>query len=281
MDFRSGFQRVVSVLAGALCAAPFAAAQQPAESGAIEEIVVVAQKREQNEQDVGIAVTAFSAANLRERGVDQPDDLAELIPNVNLQNTGGGGAPVVIVRGVGLQSFRVNDSPTTAFYVDDVYQTSVASAEWTMFDLDHVEVLKGPQGGLYGRNAIGAAVQIISKQPKPGEDKNGYVQLGYADYDKAEVEAAGSFPLSDKMAMRVAGRWVESSGSPYRSITGGFEQGTDDRDALRVSLRVEPNDNVSFTANVHGGNNSAELPPLRTIGVYANIGTAAPVAPTV
>lgn len=281
MEFRSGFQRLVSVLAGAIGAAPFAAAQQPGNPGAIEEIVVVAQKREQNEQDVGIAVTAFSAANLRERGVDQPDDLAELIPNVNLQNTGGGGAPVVIVRGVGLQSFRINDSPTTAFYVDDVYQTSVASAEWTMFDLDHVEVLKGPQGGLYGRNAIGAAVQIISKQPKPGEDKNGYVSLGYSDYNKAEAEAAGSFPVTDSVAVRIAGRWVDSSGSPYRSINGGFEQGADDRSAVRFSVRAEPNDNVTLTANVHGGNNDSELPPLRTVGVYANIGTAAPTAPTV
>ena len=120
MSFRSGCQRLGPLLACAACAAPFAAAQQPAESGAIEEIVVTAQKREQNLQDVGIAVAAFSAATLRERGVDQPDDLAELTPNVNLQNTGGGGAPVVIVRGVGLQSFRINDSPTTAFYVDDV-----------------------------------------------------------------------------------------------------------------------------------------------------------------
>jgi iron complex outermembrane receptor protein len=281
MRFRSGLQRLGLAGVGTIWAAPFAAAQPPAQPDAIEEIVVVAQKREQSEQDVGIAVTAFSAASLRERGIDQPDDLAELIPNVNLQNTGGGGAPVVIVRGVGLQSFRINDSPTTAFYVDDVYQTSVASAEWTMFDLDHVEVLKGPQGGLYGRNAIGAAVQVISKHPDPDEDKNGYVSLGYADYDRAEAEAAASFPVADRVAVRIAGRLVESSGSPYRSITGGFEQGEDDRNALRFSVRAEPSDNVSFTANVHGGSNDSQLPPLRTVGVYANIGTFAPAAPTV
>ena len=281
MSLRIGFWSRVLMALGAISAARFAGAQPAADATGIEEIVVVAQKREQSEQDVGIAVTAFSAASLRERGVDQPADLAELTPNVNLQNTGGGGAPVVIVRGVGLQSFRINDSPTTAFYVDDVYQTSVASAEWTMFDLDHVELLKGPQGGLYGRNAIGAAVQIISKRPDPDEDRNGYVSLGYRDYDQVDAEAAASFPLSDKMALRVAGRWVDGGGAPYRSITGGFEQGADDRDALRVSLRIEPSDDVNFTMNVHGGSNDSELPPLRAVGVYANIGTAAPVAPTV
>jgi hypothetical protein len=132
---------------------------QAPSTAAIEEIVVIAQKREQLVQDIGIAVAAFSGRSLRERGVDQAEDLYQLMPNANLQNNGGGGAPVVIVRGVGLQSFRINDSPTTAFYVDDVYQTSVASAEWTMFDVERIEVLKGPQGGLYGRNALGGAVE--------------------------------------------------------------------------------------------------------------------------
>ncbi|HET8699551.1 MAG TPA: hypothetical protein VFO94_18850, partial [Gammaproteobacteria bacterium] len=107
------------------------------------------------------------------------------------------------------------------------------------------------------------------------------MSLGYSEYNRADAEAAASFPVSDKVALRVAGRLVESSGSPYRSITGGFEQGEDDRNALRISVRAEPNDNLSFTANVHGGSNDSQLPPLRTVGVYANIGTAAPVAPTV
>ncbi len=201
-----------------------ALAQAPPEaSPAIEEIVVVAQKREQLIQDVGIAVTAFSGRNLRERDIDQSEDLYQLIPNVNLQNNGGGGAPVVIVRGVGLQSFRINDSPTTAFYVDDVYQTSVASAEWTMFDLERVEVLKGPQGGLYGRNALGGAIQIISRTPSVDEASNGYVSLGFEEYSREELEAAASFAIGDKFAIRVAGRDVDGSDAPYRSVTGGYE----------------------------------------------------------
>jgi iron complex outermembrane receptor protein len=201
-------------------AAPFAAlAQTPPEApSVIEEIVVIAQKREQLIQDVGIAVTAFSGRNLRERDIDQSEDLYQLIPNVNLQNTGGGGAPVVIVRGVGLQSFRINDSPTTAFYVDDVYQTSVASAEWTMFDLERVEVLKGPQGGLYGRNALGGAIQIISRTPSVDEANNGYVSLGFEEYPRG-FEAAASFAFGDKFAP-AAGRALNGSDAPYRSVTG-------------------------------------------------------------
>jgi len=247
---------------------------------AIEEIVVVAQKREQLIQDVGISVTAFSGRNLQERDIDQSEDLYQLIPNVNLQNNGGGGAPVVIVRGVGLQSFRINDSPTTAFYVDDVYQTSVASAEWTMFDLERVEVLKGPQGGLYGRNALGGAIQIISRTPTVDEDNNGYVSLGIEEYSREELEAAASFGIGDKFAIRVAARTVEGSDAPYYSVPGGYNYGAEDRDAGRVTLRISPSDTFDITLRLHGGGDSSELEPLRPIGVYANAGTV-PTRPTV
>lgn len=258
----------------AIGAAPLAVAQTPPSSPLIEEIVVIAQKREQLVQDIGIAVDAFSGRSLRERGVDQPEDLYRLIPNVNMQNNGGGGAPVIIVRGVGLQSFRINDSPTTAFYVDDVYQTSVASAEWTMFDVERVEVLKGPQGGLYGRNALGGAIQIISRTPRVDETRNGFVSLGFGQYSRDELEAGASFDVSDKIALRVAGRLVKSGDSPYHSVPGNFEHGATDRDAARFTLRITPNDRLDFVVRAHGGSDDSELEPLRPIGVYANIGTA-------
>jgi iron complex outermembrane receptor protein len=254
--------------------AAFGQSQAPSAS-AIEEIVIVAQKREQLIQDVGIAVTAFTGRGLRERGVDQSEDLYQLIPNVNLQNNGGGGAPVVIVRGVGLQSFRINDSPTTAFYVDDVYQTSVASAEWTMFDVERVEMLKGPQGGLYGRNALGGAVQIISRMPSTDEERNGFVALGVGEYSREELEAGASFAFSDEVALRVAGRALAADDSPYRSVTGNYDYGAEDRTAARAILRIEPSDNFDGVFRIHGGSDDSELEPLRPLGVYANVGTAA------
>lgn len=258
-----------------------AAAQNGATPLAIEEIIVVAQKREESAQDIGIAITALPGESLLEQGVDQPEDLYRVIPNVNLQNNGGGGAPILIVRGIGLQSFRINDTPTTAFYVDDVYQTSVASAEWTMFDLERVEMLKGPQGGLYGRNAIGAAVQIISRTPEPGQ-RDAFVSLGIGEYSTKEIEGAATFTLSDAAAIRVAGRSLTGSDSPYRSATGGFEHGAEDRRAARVSLRVTPSDSVDLLLRTHGGSDDSELEPLRPVGVYADIGTAAALgAPTV
>ena len=245
---------------------------QDTESFVIEEIVVTAQKREQSAQDIGIAVAAFSGDSLRERGIDQAEDLNQLIPNVSLQNIGGGGVPIVIIRGIGLQNFRINDSPTTAFYVDEVYQTSVASAEWTMFDLERVEMLKGPQGGLYGRNAIGGAVQIISASPDIDQGTNGYLSVGYGSYDKAEVEGAAGFALSENTAIRVSGRWLQSSDAEYQNVSLNKKQGELDRQAGRIMLRYAPSDTVDFLLKVHGGRDDSELTPLRPIGIYANIG---------
>lgn len=272
MDLRAQVRPAFSVLAVGVLAGT--AAAQPAGDRVLEEVVVTAQKRAQDAQRIGIAVEAFQGETLRERGVDQADELSRLATNVNLQNNGGGGAPVLIVRGVGLQNFRINDSPTTAFYVDDVYQTSVASVEWTLLDVDRVEVLKGPQGGLYGRNALGAAVQVISRRPDPEGSANGYVALGVGEHARRELEGAAGFALSDSLALRVAARTVDASGAEYRSVPGGFEHGADDRDAGRISLRMTPGD-ADLVLRVHGGRDDSELPPMRTVGVYANIGNAA------
>ncbi len=263
----------ISLFAVSLFTADLSAAAQ--EESWIEEVIVTAQKREQSSQDVGIAIAAFTGTDLRDQGVDQAQQLSDLISNVSLQNVGGGGVPIVIVRGIGLQNFRINDSPTTAFYVDDVYQTSVASAEWTMFDLQRVEMLKGPQGGLYGRNALGGAVQIISTMPQIGEAPNGYVAVDYGEYSKTIVEAAASMGLSDSMAMRFAGRWVNSSDAAYNNVTLNKKQGEIDRYAARFLFRFAPSDTTDILLKIHGGKDDSELPPLRPIGFYANIGNGA------
>lgn len=241
----------------------------------IEEVVVTAQKRAQSAQDIGVAVAAISGDALREQGINRGDDLAKVIPNVSVQNIGGGGLPVVIVRGIGLQNFRVNDSPTTSFYVDEVYQTSIASVEFSMFDMERVEVLKGPQGGLYGRNTIGGAVQVISARPEVGEGHNGYVNLSYGEHNTREAEAAAAFPLSDSSAVRVAARWERSGDTDYESTTGNIEYGETDRWAARAQLRIAPSDELDLLFKVHGGADRSELPLPRSVGLYNDIGTGA------
>ncbi len=254
----------------------------------IEEIVVTAQKRAQNTQDIGLAIAAVSGQSLRDQGIDQAADLAKIIPNVSMQNVGGGGVPVVIIRGVGLQNFRINDTPTTAFYVDEVYQTSVASAEFSMYDLERVEMLKGPQGGLYGRNTIAGAIQIISNTPEVDESMNGYLKAGYGSYDKKEFEGGITVPLSDIAAARFSGRWVKSDDTFYDNVTTGEDHGEEDRWGGRSVIRIQPNDTMDFVWKLHAGEDTSDLPLLRAVGNGcpapgtdpANCGTISGFGPT-
>ncbi len=247
---------------------------QTNESMILEEVVVTAQKRAQSVQDIGIAITAISGDNLRELNVHDGTGLAKYIPNVDIKNISGGGLPVVIVRGVGLQNFRINDSPTTSFYIDEVYQTSIASVEFSMYDLERVEVLKGPQGGLYGRNTIGGAIQVISRKPKIGAGPDGYLFAQYGSYARKQVEGGATFSLSDTVAARVSGQWVKSDDSYFRSMTGSYDSGEVDRWAGRFQVRWTPSDRADLNLKVHGGSDQSDLPLLRTIGLYKNIGNA-------
>lgn len=273
------FQRRPGTLCTALAIAAWTAsagAQQTAGGNwAIEEVVVTAQKRAQGSQDLGLSVSALTGDALREQGIAQAEDLARFVPNVSALNVSGGGVPIIIVRGVGLQNFRVNDSPTTALYLDEVYQTSVISANFSLYDLERVELLKGPQGGLYGRNSISGAMQVISNKPYVGEAADGYLNAEYGKYNRRELEGATSFPLGEMAAMRVGGRWEKSDDTQFESLTGGFDHGEADRWAARSLLRLTPADTVDLLFKVHGGADQSELPLLQPVGTFADLGTAA------
>ncbi len=231
------------------------------------EIVVTAQRREQSIQDVGIAITALTGDQLNERGIDNIDGLANSVPNFQLFNLSGGGVPVVILRGVGLQNFRINDTPTTGIYIDDVYQVNIAQVEATTFDVERIEVLKGPQGGLYGRNAVGGAIQYISRKPN-FDAMEGYASLSYGRFNTFGAEGAVSGPVSDNFALRVAGRIVTSGDTYFRSTTGNFDHGEQERWAGRVLASWRPGSSTTLDFKVHAGQDNSETALFRTIGAY-------------
>ena len=249
--------------------------QKKEESTGIERIEVTSQKRIQSIQDVGISLSAFNGDSLREQGINNPTDLEKVVPNFSLNNIGGGGVPIVTIRGIGLQNFRINDSPTTSFYIDDVYQTSIASAEFSMYDLERVEVLMGPQGGLYGRNSIAGAIQVISAKPEIDGDFSGYVDLDLSTYASKKVEFGINIPVSDNSALRISGRIDKSGDKDYYSIPNGVNHGASDRWGLRAQYLYQPSDDVDLLFKVHGGSDKSELPLPRAVGIYKNIGNAA------
>ncbi|MEZ6011415.1 MAG: TonB-dependent receptor [Hyphomonas sp.] len=262
--------RMALLTAGALAAV--VAEPAIAQGELIQDVVVItAQKREQSIQDVGLSVTAMSGDQLLERDVDNLEGVLDFVPGTGFYDVTGGGVPIIILRGVGLQNFRINDTPTTAIYVDEIYQTSVAEAAATLFDVERVEVIKGPQGGLYGRNAVGGAIQVISRAPDLSKQE-GYVNLGYGEYGRIQAEAAFGAPVSDKLGFRISGRLVTSDDTYFHSVPGNFDHGAEDKWAARGILLYEPSDSAELKLKVHGGADTSETPLLRAVGVYARLG---------
>src|SRR5689334_5458677 len=156
----------VSTLAGVLTAAP-ALAQDRAASGAntVEELIVTAQKREEAAQDVPIALTALSGEQLERQGVDGFQDLSTRVPSLRFGAGVTGGENVITLRGIGSQNTTSGGDSPVAYNLDGVYLARTTSVDTEFFDVNRIEVLRGPQGTLYGRNSVGGSVNVISNHP--------------------------------------------------------------------------------------------------------------------
>jgi iron complex outermembrane receptor protein len=199
-----------SVAARAMAVALVAVAPGVAEAQGIEEVVVTAQRREQSVQDVGIAVSAFSADQMQQLGLRNSTDLQAHTPGLIVGNvTGSSGIILFNIRGVNQNDFNDQNESPIAVYQDDAYVASMTAAGFTMFDLDRVEVLKGPQGTLFGRNTTGGLLHFISAAPT--ETFSGHADLTLASYDQVQFEAAVSGPLLDNLLARtsVAGNFSD------------------------------------------------------------------------
>ena len=173
-----------------------------AEEGAIEEIVVTAQKREQAITDVAATVAAFTGDTLRSNGISKPRDVAFLVPNVDIKGTQGDANPAITVRGVGMNNFNSNNNPSVGVYVDEVFLSAPGLIGLAMFDIDRIEVLKGPQGTLYGRNSSGGALNIHTA--KPSQTTDGFLSVEAGDFEKVKVEGGVGGGLTDSLAGRIS-----------------------------------------------------------------------------
>src|SRR5262245_4507202 len=190
---------VISKVAGAcalsiICIGPALAADPDEPGGALEEVVVSAQFREQALQTTPIAISAFTAENMEARGISNVTDLDAFVPNAVIQPLGAGwGATMAaFIRGVGLGDNILSFEPGVPIYVDDVYIGRPQGAIFDLLDLERVEVLRGPQGTLFGKNAIGGTVRLISK--KPSGDGTGSISVALGKYNR--LNARGSMDVS-------------------------------------------------------------------------------------
>lgn len=221
-------------------AAPAAeAADAATDNIGLQDIVVTAQRRSENLQKVAIAVSAVSGENLVNAGISQPQELGRIVPAIKLQQ-GGGSNVSIYLRGVGSLTGNAFGENSVAFNFNGAYVARPTALAGTLFDLARVEVVKGPQGTLYGRNATGGAINIIPRAPELGA-VSGEVIAEYGNYSNKRLSGALNVPLGDVVALRVAGRLVDRDGY----LSDGSQDEVNQ--AARASLLIKPSGDWSAT----------------------------------
>jgi iron complex outermembrane receptor protein len=244
------------------------------DSGGIQEIVVMAQKREQNLQDVPAAVSAIGGDALEARGINETSDLMGAVPSLQISTPYGKTQPNFSLRGISVANeFSASTASPVGVYVDEVYQSFRASHGGQLYDIDRVEVLRGPQGTLYGRNTTGGAISFFTKKPGLSGDE-GYFTLGYANYNTKTVE--GGFDktiIPDVLGIRVAGTVAKGGGWQYNPAQDR-KVGTTDSIAGRVSLRWKPAETLDINLKMYAAKDNPWGANAYAIGQLAGGGDA-------
>jgi len=254
------------------------------DTGGLADIVVTATRQSTNLQATPIAITAVTATTMKERGLTSTADLSQAVPNATFRKVQGAYGPGVsaFIRGIGQADTSLGSEPSVAYYIDDVYYPLILGSNFDLLDLDHIEVLRGPQGTLFGRNALAGAVNIVSKQPSL-TDPSAYVQVTTGAYNRMDVRAGFSVPLSNQLALSVSGLsrkrkgyqklldfrcQMIKNGTPELAGTLPFSSainvpasnytpkdctigrlGGEDVRAIRGTIRWEPTSNIKLTVN--------------------------------
>lgn len=220
-----------------------------AHAAALEEVVVTAQKRTESLQDVPVSVAALSANKINGFKLSNPGDIAAQVPNLQNTSPAGDGFPIFSLRGVSMSDYSSNQSSPVAIYVDEIYKGSNAIQGIQMYDLDRIEVLRGPQGTLYGKNSTGGAVNFITRAPS--FETGGNVSLGLGNYSRKEARGAFETPLvEDRLALRIAGTWTQQDGW-FENVLPAFDDGNAiDEYGLRASLKWEPTDSLDLLLRI-------------------------------
>ena len=222
-------------------------ANAAAEAQVLEEVIVTAQKREESLQDVGISVSAFSGDQLKALGVSSTVDITQQVPGLQLF-TFSPAFTVFSLRGVSQNNFQDNLEAPVAVYMDGAYVASMNAINTQLFDMDRVEVLRGPQGTLFGRNATGGLIHFLTRKAED-DAANGYLEMGAAEFGTYSVEGAVGGGFSDAVRGRLAGRWQTSDGYVEAGTafdvpaTGRTSHGADGY-ALRGNLQIDATDDV-------------------------------------
>ena len=230
----------------------------------LEEVIVTAQKRSESLQDVPIAVTAYTADSMAALGIQDASDLVEFTPGLYSGQQSGSNRNYFL-RGVGTSDLHLTASSAVGQYFDGVTLTSGFHARAALFDMERVEILKGPQNTLFGLNTTGGAINYISQKPVVGDGTNGYASLRVGNYDLVNFEGAVGFDIGDTMAARISVQTNEQEGI-FESQSNGRDFGGDDLMAYRLALDWTPSEKAEFLLNYHGSENDNNGTAVRAMG---------------
>lgn len=261
----------VSVLALATAIPARAQVSAPAEtSSTSDEIVVTANKREQSINDVGLSITAETGETLLNRGINSPTDLGKIVPGLTVQpspfNT-----PVYTLRGIGFYETTLSAAPTVAVYTDEVALPFSATTRGVAFDIQRVEVLKGPQGTLFGQNTTGGAINYIVNKPTDHFDAG--ADLSYGRFNVIDGQAFISGPISDSIKARLAVRGVHGDEWQY-SYTRNDKLGRTRQLQGRFQLQFDPGSNFRLLLNANGWIDKGDTQAAQIVDDTCRLSTA-------
>ncbi|HZP67119.1 MAG TPA: TonB-dependent receptor plug domain-containing protein, partial [Rudaea sp.] len=214
----------------------------------LETITVTAEKREQSVNDIGVAVTAFSARDVEQLGFSSYKDIADQTPGLSTVNATSGGTPIFAIRGIGLDDFNSNNTSGVGVYIDNVLAAYPVFLNGQLFDIERIEVLKGPQGTLYGRNTTGGAINYISI--KPTDTFDAYQTVGFGSWNTWRFNGALNGPIGNGADGRIAYSWEKGDGWQH-DIDTGRAFGSTDRFAMRAQVSQFFGDITEVLLNVH------------------------------
>jgi iron complex outermembrane receptor protein len=220
---------------------------QAGEEHLLEEVTVTAQKREQRQQDVGLAITTLSADQLDALGLANTAEIAAQVPGMQVQSFSPS-FTIFNIRGVSQNSFADSLEAPVATYVDGAYVATINAIGGQLFDTQRVEVLRGPQGTLFGRNATGGLLHFISRAPT--QERDGYLEGSVADFDSYSLEGAAGGPLSERISGRLSARWERSEGYLENIAPGARDGRGKNGYAARGQLLFESEAELSALAKV-------------------------------
>ena len=233
----------------------------------LSEIVVTAQKRVQSAQDVGIAISAFGGEELQDRGITNVLEIQDITPNLRINRSNGSSIPQYSIRGVGnLTDPSVVSSSPVAIHINEVPHPYPVTSTNLLFDLQRVEILRGPQGDLFGLNTTGGTINYITA--KPTKELDGFALAEYGSYNRYKIEGAISGPLSNTFRARMAVSRNERTKGWQTNANSGEKLGEMKKQGARLSLQWQPSNNFTSDIEAHYGEDKSDAIGWRLLGTF-------------